>query len=76
MTQRTYTVGLPVSITVHDDGTVEFITHVEDAQSAISDTLEELENHGEANVDADVIRLEAWFDQFITDVVGSPVRRA
>lgn len=34
---RTYLLGLPVSVTMHDDGTVEVQVHLEDASEAIRD---------------------------------------
>lgn len=37
---RTYTVGLPVTITVHSDRTVTYTVHIEDCEEAITETLE------------------------------------
>lgn len=78
MTSRTYTGGLPVSITVYDDGTVEFTVHVEDACDMVAEVVED--NAEEGTFDPDVAvedgrRVDSWLDTHNTDLRGVPTLR-
>lgn len=62
MTPRTYVVGLPVIITVHDDGTVEYEIDKGEAAESIAETypsIDALPPVSQETVDADVERVQA-----------------
>lgn len=62
---RTYIVGLPVSVTVRDDGKVFYLVDTAEASSAIRDEYPndfDVDNITEADVVADLARIDADHD--------------
>ena len=62
MNSRTYLVGLPVAITVYDDGTVEYDLDASEASTAIFDDQSEPEKT-DAEVAADSARIDYHRDR-------------
>jgi hypothetical protein len=60
---RSYAVGLPVVITVHDDGTVEYDVDTTEAGSAIWEDGADYEGNGEEAMSNDQEAIEADHDR-------------
>jgi hypothetical protein len=55
---RTHVVGLPVGVTVHDDGTLDHEVGTSEAGVSLRENDERVEQYGDAHVEADVTRVD------------------
>lgn len=74
MPERTYCVGLPVIITVHDDGSVEYEVDLAEAGAAIRETYPVLDGGAfgevpypsdEAQVEVDATAVDDYHDRSV-----------
>lgn len=66
---RQYLIGLPVVVTVHEDGTVDYAVCAEDASVALLDADHE---YGEEQVAGDVKRVDADLERRGTTEIVAP----